>query len=108
MDVASKFLSANELYSLEGRRGLESLALLCGNLGYKDSLNNYGQFHQKTPTGFHDGRLGDIFEFLEDNPGAIEAIVNWVDEQNIPEWNETVPPDEEEEDEEEEEVHFKK
>ena len=97
-EVASKFLDQNGLYTLEGRHGLESLALLCNNLGYSD-FNHYGQFDRKTPNGRLGANLGDIFEFLSDNPAAIEAIVNWVDEQNIPEWNDTIEDEDEDEDE---------
>lgn len=96
-DVASRFYEQENLYGNEGRRGLENLALLCKRLGY-DDINCYGQFVRDT----HCGQLGDIFDFFEDNSGAIEAVLNWIDEQNIPEWNEIVPEDTEEEEEEEE------
>lgn len=88
-NVASQFYKDNDLHSIEGRQGLECLALLCGALGYRD-IGFYGQFVHQTPTGMMSGQTGDIFEFLENNPGAIAAIMNWIDDQNIPEWDEIV------------------
>lgn len=70
--MEKKFLSH------EGRRGLENLAKLCSALGYKDS-SYYGQLQGGAA-------LGDIFEFLQDNSGAINAIVEWVDAQKNAEW----------------------
>lgn len=75
MSLVEKFYSDNDLHSNEGRRGVENLSLLCRQLGYEDP-SYYGQF----VNGGHSGCLGDILEFLEDNPGAIEAIQNWVDD----------------------------
>lgn len=83
-EVASQFYKENGLHSTEGKEGLECLALLCRRLGYKD-ISYYGQFNNHGMNG----QLGDVLEFLEDNPGAIAAILNWVNEQNIPEWEDT-------------------
>lgn len=63
----------------------ESLAQLAKDLGYGDS--SFGQLY------FRNGACAtNLFEFLDDNPGAIEAVVNWVlengcfaDGQEIPE-----------------------
>ena len=51
--------------------------------------------------------IGDLIMFLEDNPGALEAIVNWVADLDSPEFTErlleeTVMPDDEEQIDEEE------
>jgi len=96
-NVASQFYKDNDLHSIEGRQGLECLALLCGALGYRD-ISHYGQFIHQTPTGVMSGQIGDICEFLENNPGAIAAVMNWIDDQNIPEWDEIVESEEEDED----------
>lgn len=32
----------------------------------------------------------NIEEFLLDNPGAIEAMVNWIGEQNVPHWKQNL------------------
>lgn len=55
----------------EGERGVEDLAKLVRVLGYNDS-QYFGQFQG--------GCIGDLIYFLEDNPGAVEAILNWIDE----------------------------
>ena len=42
--------------------------------------------------------------FFEDNPGAIEAVINWIGEQNVDEWKESIEselPEKEEVEEEE-------
>ena len=80
----------------EGMAGVENLAMLCRDLGYEDP-SWYGQFREKDSG--KTGCLGDIFEFLQDNPGAIEAICTWIAEQRIPKWEELFPDEEEEEEE---------
>jgi hypothetical protein len=69
-DLLQKFIGQKRL-RFEGDNGVESLEKIATVLGYKRS-------------GF---RFGEIVEvFLSDNPGAQEAIVNWICEQNIKEW----------------------
>jgi hypothetical protein len=29
----------------------------------------------------------DMNEFLQDNPGVVDVIFNWIGKQNVPEWN---------------------
>lgn len=55
----------------EGDRGVRSLAKLCRALGYKDP-QGFGQIEGGAC-------YGDIFAFLQDNSGAIEAIVEYVE-----------------------------
>ncbi len=97
MSLVEKFYSDNNLHSNEGRRGVENLSLLCRQLGYNDP-SYYGQFVNDG----HSGCLGDIFEFLEDNPGAIEAIQEWIDGVGLHEWEEAIGIEEEELSEEDE------
>ena len=97
-DLLYEYMDQEKIYRYEGRKGIENLAKIVRALGYKDP-----QFYGLIGNG---AALGDIFEFLEDNPGAIEAIVKWVGEMNTPEWREAIEsqlPEKEEEDEEEEE-----
>lgn len=54
----------------EGSEGVKNLARLSSALGYKDH-NYYGQFESGVA-------YGDIFAFLEDNPGAIEVLFDWI------------------------------
>lgn len=55
----------------EGTRGIVDLCKLSEKLGYKsESYLTYGR-----------SNLLSLVNFLEDNPGAIEAIYNWVDSE---------------------------
>lgn len=71
----------------DGRTGVENLAKLAGALGYNDPMK-FGQFLG--------GCYGDLIEFLEDNPGCVEAIKEWIAEQNLPVWVDSLGYDEEE------------
>lgn len=33
---------------------------------------------------------GTLQNFFIDNPGAIEAVMGWIAEQNVPDWNENL------------------
>lgn len=37
-----------------------------------------------------DPNYTDIEEFLSDNPGCIEAIVNWIEEQSVESWTQNL------------------
>lgn len=56
-------------FRFEGEKGVENLARLSRILGYRDPMN---QLY------FADGCIGDFLTFLADNPGAQEAIVDWI------------------------------
>jgi hypothetical protein len=69
---------------LEGEEGVEALNVIADTLGYEK-------------TGF---KYGSSFEqFLCDNPNCVQAIMTWIDKQNIPEWADLLHIEEEEEDE---------
>lgn len=93
-EVIHLYRDQNELNHNEGRRGVESLCKLVNALGYKDR-QYMGQFNG--------GSLGDLIEFLEDNSGAVDAVVEWIGNQKVPEWKENlefeIEPDEDEDDE---------
>ncbi len=72
----------NEVFSNEGRRGVENLCRLVRALGYRDS-QHFGQLSQ-------DACLGDLVEFLEDNSGCIDAIKEWIGKQSCSEWRESL------------------
>lgn len=55
-------------------RGLRLLNKLCADMGYHPH-----QFEHGSP----------FEEFISDNPGVIEAILEWIEEQNLPEWKES-------------------
>lgn len=56
----------------DGESGVRNLAKLCRVIGYKDSMH-FGQFDS-------DGSYGDLINFLEDNPGAVEAVKDFITE----------------------------
>lgn len=57
----------------EGNAGVRNLAILANKLGYKDTTY-FGQFGQAS--------YGDLIDYLEDNPGAIEAVYNFMNENS--------------------------
>lgn len=65
-------------YSLEGHRGLTNFARLVSILGYKD--NNY-QLQLDS-----DASVGDIINFLEDNSGAFDAMIEFIKDQHNSDW----------------------
>lgn len=70
------------LWANEGQRGVKNLCQITRALGYKDP-NYFGQLSSNAS-------IGDLILFLEDNPGAITAILEWVAEQNSPEMLESL------------------
>ena len=84
-----RYIEQEQLYSLEGERGVRNLSKLLTVIGY----GGYG---------------GTIQNFLADNSGCIDAIIEWINEQDSEEWNEsireelTLEDDEEDDDDEEE------
>ena len=95
-DLVDRYMEQEQMYRMEGRAGLKNLCQLAGALGYKDP-QYYGQMSSKAV-------LGDLVMFLEDNSGAIEAVVEWIKQQSSPEWQAaldevTEPADDNEDDE---------
>jgi hypothetical protein len=70
----------------EGGRGFQDLCKLAEELGYDGApqqlQNNNGTF------------VSSLIYFLEDNPGAVQSIYDWVHEN----YEEEIPEEEEEED----------
>jgi len=74
-------------FSTYGDSGVESMNELAKAIGYNGHSFRYGS---------------PIEEFLSDNPGAMEAIRNWISEAGVPEWEDSLkgvlgPEDDEEE-----------
>lgn len=83
MDEAlSAFIDQEGLYRIEGRQGVENLCTIARALGYKDP-QYFGQLSAKAC-------LGDLICFLEDNPGAIEAMLVWIARMQHPEFLEAL------------------
>jgi len=86
--LIDKYLDANKMYHFEGDTGVKHLEKLVSDIGYKGHGFKYG-----TP----------VESFLSDNPGAMDAIVEWIKEQNVPEWIEALSEEDADEDEDEDE-----
>jgi hypothetical protein len=67
-DKVEQFLDQNNIYSFEGGSGVRNLTKLVEALGYGGN--------------FQDG----LHEFLSDNSGAIQAVVEWISSQRSVEW----------------------
>lgn len=70
-ELVDQYIEQNKLYSFEGQRGVRNFVKLINAIGYTSSYNS-------------------IEAFLEDNSGAIEAMVEWIRERNSPEWQESL------------------
>lgn len=89
----------------EGEEGIKNLARLCSGLGYTDEMH-FGLFEGGCC-------YGDLINFLENNPGAVEAMLEWIEENyeselesdsdETPEDNDLEEYDEDDDSEEEEE-----
>jgi len=81
-EVMYEYCEQEKLTRNEGESGVRNLCRLLNAMGYKDSMY-FGQFHQQ-------GSYGDLINFLEDNSGCVEAIKEWIAEQNVDEWKESL------------------
>jgi hypothetical protein len=80
--LIEKWRERNKAFSTEGRKGVINLCRLVNVLGYNDPL----YFGQMAP----DASIGDLICFLEDNPGAIEALINFIGDSGIAWWQESL------------------
>ena len=78
-----KYIEAKGFSNFEGDRGVEQFSKICEDLGYTDYMST------------------SIHAFLADNSGALEAILQWIDEQNVKEWEEVFAQEIDDEDDEE-------
>ena len=65
---------------MEGESGVKKLAVFAGALGYSD-FQHYGQFYLMVDGRRVDGCYGNIFAMLEDNPGMINAMIDWIKDE---------------------------
>ena len=81
-EIMDDYLNAMEIHCLEGERGIAALNTLCRDLGYKDE-------------GFRNGT--SLEEFLKDNSGCCDAIVEWITEHldKNEEWKDALTFEEE-------------
>lgn len=86
-EVVEEYTTFKKMWHFEGDTGMKHLNTLTKDMGYKGHGFAYGS---------------SLEAFLSDNPGAQEAIVNWIRDQNIADWKEELESclPEEEDDEE--------
>lgn len=88
MDFAEKYdryIEKNDLYRTEGTQGVLNLTKIVNEMGYREMPYQGGD---------------SLNLFLEDNPGAVEAIHAWIRENGSAEWAAEMGLEEEEEEEE--------
>lgn len=81
-DKVHDFIEQENLWHNEGRRGLVGLCKIAKALGYNDPMH-FGQLESGAT-------IGDFIEFIQDNPGCVSAIKEWIVEQNVTEWDDQV------------------
>lgn len=69
------YMDQNDISNLEGSRGVNNLNKIANALGYSDPLRD---------------ECGPLLAMLEDNSGAIEAIIEWLGRQRSPEMLATI------------------
>ena len=82
MTKLSQFLKKRKMHHFEGPNGVKNLCRLAKALGYKDS-QHFGQFEAGCSYGV-------LLNFLEDNSGACDAIVEFIEEYMNEEWEENL------------------
>lgn len=97
-ELICAFENEKKIYTSEGDTGVQNLCRLVRAIGYEDPMF-YGQFDYGVA-------YGDLFEFLRDNSGCIEAIKRWIGEQNVREWKDNllseIPVEDDDEEDEDE------
>jgi len=81
-DVLEKYMEQNKMFHVEGSAGLSNLCKIARVIGYKDSMHS-GQMSSGEC-------LGSLANLLEDNPGCIEAILGWIEDNMDEEWVENL------------------
>jgi len=70
-DVLEKYCDEMKFFCWEGETGIKQIHELCRDLGYKENQYQHGD---------------SLHEFLRDNSGAFEALLNWIGENMTDEW----------------------
>jgi len=74
-EIVEEYINQKGFFHFEGESGIEHLNDLTNDLGYGSSCFRHGS---------------SLETFLADNPGAQSAIVDWIMEQDVPEWRENL------------------
>jgi hypothetical protein len=70
-----QYLDREQMYHFTGEKACQNLNKITNVLGYRKDGFKYGS---------------SLERFLQDNPGACEAIVEWIGQQQLPEWIEAM------------------
>lgn len=73
MSNLEHFLQKNNIYHFEGQSGIENLNKITEEIGYKANSLRWGS---------------SLEVFLQDNPGAMQAVVDWIGENHDSEFEE--------------------
>lgn len=68
-ELIEKWQLENKTSSIEGVNGVKNICSLAKDLGSKD-VQQFGSFGKAS--------YGNLINFLEDNPGAIKAMLEWI------------------------------
>lgn len=77
LEVMDEYRTYNKLFSMEMASGVQKLSKLIGHLDH-----NYGNKYY-----FNGSKVED---FLADNPGAIEALIDWIIDNDDGTWKESL------------------
>jgi len=80
-DLIDEFQNHHKSWRNDGHTGVKNLCHLVHAIGYRD--DQFGQFDQN-------GSYGNLINFLEDNPGAVETLINWLSQQQNDDWRENI------------------
>lgn len=69
-----RYIDAHKMYCFENTTGMRRFEKLLGDVTGLDARYSTSMLHA----------------FFEDNPGAIEAVIEWIKERNSPEWIENL------------------
>jgi len=84
-ELMQEFLNLKKFHHFEGDSGMENLNETVKAMGYKGHGFRYGS---------------PLESFLSDNPGAQQAILDWICDQDLDEWKEAIESELPEKDEE--------
>lgn len=74
-ELVEAFVEHNRFYCMEGNQGVSRFAQVVSAIGYNHQSGDYGH---------------PILNFLADNSGAIEKLMEWIGDQNSEEWKESI------------------
>jgi len=74
VELVDRYMEEHKLWNMEGPSGVRRFET------FLTALGGYG----------HEGFSDTLREFLQDNPGAINAIIEWIGTLHVKEWEENL------------------